>query len=303
MNTTSALSVWTPESWRARPIKQAPLYPDQAALVAMEAKLRRYPPLVFAGEARNLKAQLAKVANGEAFVLQGGDCAESFGDFTANIIRDTFRVLLQMAVVLTFGAGVPVDVGFDFLPVVAAITHFLAIHADREEALKLVDLGQRLLQFCHPCHAAFFERQHPLTAAQPGEQLRAVHRLAQKVVHSGGKGCEHFRGLIMCGEHHDVGVMPGRHRSESHAHMEAVEPRHFPIEQRDVRRIGAEQNIERGLPVVHHGHVVAVALEQGDECDAGLVIVLSHEHAQRVPVGEPPYGVIGTRLGTAIGVR
>jgi 3-deoxy-7-phosphoheptulonate synthase len=99
---------WTPDSWRARPIKQVPTYPDEAALEAMEARLRRYPPLVFAGEARNLKAQLAKVANGEAFVLQGGDCAESFGDFTANIIRDTFRVLLQMAVVLTFGAGVPV---------------------------------------------------------------------------------------------------------------------------------------------------------------------------------------------------
>ena len=108
MTTTPALSMWTPDSWRARPIKQVPLYPDPAALEAMEAKLRRYPPLVFAGEARNLLLQLAKVANGEAFVLQGGDCAEAFGDFTANIIRDTFRVLLQMAVVLTFGAGVPV---------------------------------------------------------------------------------------------------------------------------------------------------------------------------------------------------
>jgi 3-deoxy-7-phosphoheptulonate synthase len=74
----------------------------------MEARLRRYPPLVFAGEARRLRAALAAVAEGRAFVLQGGDCAESFGDFTANIIRDTFRVLLQMAVVLTFGAGVPV---------------------------------------------------------------------------------------------------------------------------------------------------------------------------------------------------
>jgi 3-deoxy-7-phosphoheptulonate synthase len=74
----------------------------------MEGKLRQYPPLVFAGEARRLKAALAQVADGRAFVLQGGDCAESFNDFTANIIRDTFRVLLQMAVVLTFGAGVPV---------------------------------------------------------------------------------------------------------------------------------------------------------------------------------------------------
>ncbi len=74
----------------------------------MEARLRRYPPLVFAGEARRLKAQLALAAEGKAFVLQGGDCAESFSDFTANVIRDTFRVLLQMAVVLTFGASLPV---------------------------------------------------------------------------------------------------------------------------------------------------------------------------------------------------
>jgi len=99
---------WSPESWRALPIKQMPTYPDGEKLAAMEAKLRLYPPLVFAGEARRLKASLAEVAEGRAFVLQGGDCAESFQDFTANVIRDSFRVLLQMAVVLTFGAGVPV---------------------------------------------------------------------------------------------------------------------------------------------------------------------------------------------------
>jgi 3-deoxy-7-phosphoheptulonate synthase len=101
-------TVWTPDSWRARPIKQVPAYPSPEKLAAMEAKLRSYPPLVFAGEARRLRTSLAQVADGKAFVLQGGDCAESFSDFTANIIRDTFRVLLQMAVVLTFGASVPV---------------------------------------------------------------------------------------------------------------------------------------------------------------------------------------------------
>jgi 3-deoxy-7-phosphoheptulonate synthase len=101
-------STWSPESWRNRPIKQVPAYPSLEKLAAVEDKLRRYPPLVFAGEARRLKASLAQVADGRAFVLQGGDCAESFNDFTANIIRDTFRVLLQMAVVLTFGASVPV---------------------------------------------------------------------------------------------------------------------------------------------------------------------------------------------------
>jgi 3-deoxy-7-phosphoheptulonate synthase len=99
---------WTPESWRERPIRQAPDYPDRDSLAQAEARLRGYPPLVFAGEARRLKAALALAAEGRAFVLQGGDCAESFADFTANIIRDTFRVLLQMSVVLTFGASLPV---------------------------------------------------------------------------------------------------------------------------------------------------------------------------------------------------
>jgi 3-deoxy-7-phosphoheptulonate synthase len=106
--TMTAIPHWTPETWRTRPIRQVPAYPDPTKLAAMEARLRRYPPLVFAGEARRLKAVLARAAEGRAFVLQGGDCAESFGDFTADVIRDMFRVLLQMAVVLTFGASVPV---------------------------------------------------------------------------------------------------------------------------------------------------------------------------------------------------
>jgi 3-deoxy-7-phosphoheptulonate synthase len=101
-------SGWTPDSWRDCPIRQVPSYPDEAKLAAMEARLSRFPPLVFAGEARRLKDALARAAEGKAFVLQGGDCAESFGDFTANVIRDTFRVLLQMAVVMTFGGSVPV---------------------------------------------------------------------------------------------------------------------------------------------------------------------------------------------------
>jgi 3-deoxy-7-phosphoheptulonate synthase len=99
---------WNPNSWRDCPIRQVPTYPDATRLEAMEARLGKYPPLVFAGEARRLKAHLALAAEGKAFVLQGGDCAESFSDFTANVIRDTFRVLLQMAVVLTFGASLPV---------------------------------------------------------------------------------------------------------------------------------------------------------------------------------------------------
>ena len=99
---------WAPDSWRAKPIRQVPDYPDKAALKAAEDKLRTYPPLVFAGEARRLKAQLADVAAGRGFLLQGGDCAESFAEFHPDNIRDTFRVLLQMAVVLAFAGGLNV---------------------------------------------------------------------------------------------------------------------------------------------------------------------------------------------------
>jgi len=99
---------WTPESWRGKPIRQAPDYPDEAAVNAVEKILHNYPPLVFAGEARRLKAALADVSRGRAFLLQGGDCAESFAEFHPNNIRDTFRVLLQMAVILTYGAACPV---------------------------------------------------------------------------------------------------------------------------------------------------------------------------------------------------
>src|SRR6201998_259241 len=99
---------WTPQSWRDLPIRQVPGYSDEMALARVEETLHRFPPLVFAGEARRLQARLADVAAGKAFLLQGGDCAESFAEFHPNNIRDTFRVLLQMAVVLTFGAACPV---------------------------------------------------------------------------------------------------------------------------------------------------------------------------------------------------
>jgi 3-deoxy-7-phosphoheptulonate synthase len=99
---------WNKASWRAKPRVQMPDYPDQGALQAVEAQLAKYPPLVFAGEARRLKKQLALAGEGRAFLLQGGDCAESFAEFSADNIRDTFRVMLQMAVVLTYGAKVPV---------------------------------------------------------------------------------------------------------------------------------------------------------------------------------------------------
>ncbi|MDQ0394279.1 class II 3-deoxy-7-phosphoheptulonate synthase [Labrys monachus] len=99
---------WTPQSWRSKPIQQAPAFPDAKALADVEATLATFPPLVFAGEARKLKRELAKVADGKAFLLQGGDCAESFIEHGADNIRDFFRVFLQMAVVLTFAGSLPV---------------------------------------------------------------------------------------------------------------------------------------------------------------------------------------------------
>ena len=101
-------SKWSRESWRSKPIVQVPDYPDVKMLESVEKQLRGYPPLVFAGEARNLKASLAKVADGKAFLLQGGDCAESFAEFHPDNIRDTFRVLLQIAIVLTYGGSLPI---------------------------------------------------------------------------------------------------------------------------------------------------------------------------------------------------
>ncbi|AXC49990.1 3-deoxy-7-phosphoheptulonate synthase class II [Paracoccus suum] len=101
-------SSWDKDGWRAYPRVQMPDYPDAAALSAVEAQLSKFPPLVFAGEARRLRAHLADVAAGRAFLLQGGDCAESFAEFSADNIRDTFKVMLQMAVVLTWGAQMPV---------------------------------------------------------------------------------------------------------------------------------------------------------------------------------------------------
>ncbi|OWK41332.1 Phospho-2-dehydro-3-deoxyheptonate aldolase [Pseudomonas oleovorans subsp. oleovorans] len=101
-------NAWSPESWRAKPIQQQPEYPDAAHLNRVEQTLAGYPPLVFAGEARELRRQFAEVTQGRAFLLQGGDCAESFAEFSAAKIRDTFKVLLQMAIVMTFAAGCPV---------------------------------------------------------------------------------------------------------------------------------------------------------------------------------------------------
>ncbi|MCB2111007.1 MAG: 3-deoxy-7-phosphoheptulonate synthase class II [Defluviimonas sp.] len=99
---------WTRSDWRRKPRVQMPDYPDAAAVKAVEAQLAKLPPLVFAGEARTLRRALGAASEGRAFLLQGGDCAESFAEFSADNIRDTFKVILQMAIVLTWGAKLPV---------------------------------------------------------------------------------------------------------------------------------------------------------------------------------------------------
>ncbi len=102
------MSNWNINSWRDKPILQQPTYEDQALLKSSEAKLRQYPPLVFAQEVRSLKKQLASASRGDAFLLQGGDCAESFSEFNADGIKDFFKVILQMSVVMTFASGKPI---------------------------------------------------------------------------------------------------------------------------------------------------------------------------------------------------
>ncbi|CAA3002935.1 phospho-2-dehydro-3-deoxyheptonate aldolase 2, chloroplastic, partial [Olea europaea subsp. europaea] len=104
----SSAAKWAPESWKTKKVLQLPEYPDAAELESVLKTLEAYPPLVFAGEVRSLEERLGEAALGKAFLLQGGDCAESFKEFSANYIRDTFRILLQMSVVLTFGGQMPV---------------------------------------------------------------------------------------------------------------------------------------------------------------------------------------------------
>jgi 3-deoxy-7-phosphoheptulonate synthase len=105
---TRPLNDWNPDSWRARPITQSPTWPDTEHLARVERALAKKPPLVFAGEARRLQEHLGLVAGGQAILLQAGDCAESFDDGSADAIRDKLKVILQMAVALTYAAGVPV---------------------------------------------------------------------------------------------------------------------------------------------------------------------------------------------------
>src|ERR1039457_4423238 len=159
---------WTPDSWRKKPIQQVPDYPDRQALADTEKQLATFPPLVFAGEARNLKKQLARVANGHAFLLQGGDCAESFAEHGANNIRDFFRMFLQMAVVLTYAAASPVVK-------VGRIADRKARRQGIAELSRRHHQRHRLHRGGAPCRSAPADRGLPAVGgnAQPVARLRA----------------------------------------------------------------------------------------------------------------------------------
>lgn len=106
--TDPSISDWTPDSWTTKPVTQAPNYEDPEELARSISELEHYSPLVFAGEVRSLHEQLARACSGQGFAIMGGDCAEAFDDFSVDHIRDTFRVLLQMSLVLTFGSALPI---------------------------------------------------------------------------------------------------------------------------------------------------------------------------------------------------
>jgi 3-deoxy-7-phosphoheptulonate synthase len=108
VSTSTGKSEWSPSSWRNCPVAQGPNYEDPDELADAVSKLKRKSPLVFAGEVRSLHEQLARACSGQGFILMGGDCAEAFEEFNVDHVRDTFRVILQMALVLTFGAAMPI---------------------------------------------------------------------------------------------------------------------------------------------------------------------------------------------------
>ncbi len=200
------MSTWTPSSWRARPALQQPEWPDQTALDVVLARLAELPPLVFAGEMRNLTAALGQVSDGKAFLLQAGDCAESFDWFSADSIRDKLKVILQMAIVLTYGAGVPVvklgriagqfakprsspteDVGGTMIP--AFRGHIVNDAAPNAEA-RVAD-PERLLRAYHQSASTM----NLLRAFTKGgfADLNQVHTWNQQFVKTSGEGLRYER--------------------------------------------------------------------------------------------------------------
>ena len=160
-------SNWTPASWNSRPAAQQPEWPDAAELDTIVGELRKLPPLVFAGEARRLTGSLAKASRGEAFVLQAGECAEAFGEFSADDIRDKLKVILQMAVVLTYGAGLPV----------VKIGRIAGQFAKPRSSPTEMANGQSLPSFRgHAVNDAIFDEE--ARRADPRRMVRAYHQSA-----------------------------------------------------------------------------------------------------------------------------
>ncbi|MGH9225167.1 MAG: class II 3-deoxy-7-phosphoheptulonate synthase [Acidimicrobiales bacterium] len=204
------MSTWTPSTWRASPALQQPEWPDQAALDSVLARLNALPPLVFAGEMRNLTAALGRVCDGKAFVLQAGDCAESF-EFSADSIRDKLKVILQMAIVLTYESGVPVvkmgRIAGQFAKPRSAATEELGdgnviptfrghiIHDDAPTAEARIANPERLLQAYHQSSSTM----NLVRAFTKGgfADLRAVHMWDQPFVVSSPEGQRYER---MAGE-------------------------------------------------------------------------------------------------------
>src|SRR5947208_2259202 len=197
---------WTPATWRGYPAFQQPEWPDEAALAEALGRIAAFPPLVFAGEVRDLTTSLAKVAAGESFLLQAGDCAESFDWFTADAIRDKLKVILQMAVVLTYGAGLPVvkmgriagqfakprsspteDVGGAVIP--AFRGHI--VNDDAPNAAARVANPERLLQAYHQSASTM----NLLRAFTKGgfADLNEVHTWNQEFVASSSEGVRYER--------------------------------------------------------------------------------------------------------------
>ncbi|MGH2701104.1 MAG: class II 3-deoxy-7-phosphoheptulonate synthase [Actinomycetota bacterium] len=160
-------STWTPQSWNDRPAAQQPEWPDASELAGALDELRKLPPLVFAGEARRLTNSLAKAARGEAFVLQAGECAEAFGEFSADDIRDKLKIILQMAIVLTYGAGLPV------VKIGRIAGQFAKPRSSPTESAN----GQSLPSFRgHAVNDAIFDAE--ARRADPKRMVRAYHQSA-----------------------------------------------------------------------------------------------------------------------------
>ena len=171
------------------------------------------------------------------------------------------------------------DIGRKALPAIVRVAYFGAAPAYRQQAFEPAHFLPRTTQFRDAFRATFLQTQYPLAAAKAGKQLQTVHRLAQKIIRARGKCGERIGGLGFCGDHDDIGVRVRWDRADSPADMDAVESRHLPVEQRDLRRVWREEDVYGCLPVVGDHHIVSVPLKKSDQAVAGPFIIFHDEHA------------------------